>query len=400
MRKYVIFMFLIFLLLNGAFASAQSQIDAGLNWLFTNQNPDGSYGNQLEISFRDTEEVLNTFYLLNQKGSQYQSGLQWSQNIRVNNTDFISRKILLLSKENIDTTAGISLLLSNQNIDGGWGIASLHESDSIDTGLALQALKAANFSDQNILNSALGYLINTQNPDGGWGFYPSPCSGCEADPSNVYMTAVVSSTLQEFPQTTSLATAINKATGYLIAHQNTDGGFGSSSSTVYETALTYIALVGVTTDTTILGNAVNYLVSSQLPNGSWNGDPYSTALALRALYLSQNEQTQPPDKGTVTGKTLDSSTNGPLKDVSVELEGNPGINTTTDTTGNFTFLNIPPGSQKILFILGGYATGSATVAISGGSIINLGTILLLPNPTSDTSKHFATNSLCIFKNSP
>src|SRR4030043_443593 len=103
------------------------------------------------------------------------------------------------------------------------------------------------------------------------------------------MTAMVSSTLQQFQRTTSIATAINKATGYLIAHQNADGGFGEGGgtpplqSTVYETAYAYMALISETTDATVLGNAINYLTSTQLPNGSWNDDPYSTALALRAL---------------------------------------------------------------------------------------------------------------------
>lgn len=394
MRKYAILLFLGFLLNNGSFASAQSSVDAGLNWLFTNQNPDGSYGNQIDISFRDTEEVLNTFYLLNQRGSQYQSGLQWSQNIRVNNIDFVARKILLLSKENIETTPGLNLLLGYQNIDGGWGITSIHESDSIDTTLALQALKAINYSDQNIISSGLGYLINTQNPDGGWGFYPSACSNCEADPSNVYMTAVVSSTLQQFPQTASLATSINRGTDYLITHQNVDGGFGSSLSTQYETALAYIALVGVTTDVTILGRAANYLRSTQLANGSWIDDPYATALAIKALYLAENKPQPPPqpDKGTVIGKVLDGSTNGPLRNVSVTLESDSAINATTDTMGNFTLPNIPPGSQKILLNLTGYETGTASVNINAGSIINLGTILLSSNPTTGIVKGTVTDA--------
>ncbi|MEW6418770.1 MAG: prenyltransferase/squalene oxidase repeat-containing protein [Nitrospirota bacterium] len=105
------------------------------------------------------------------------------------------------------------------------------------------------------------------------------------------MTALVSMVLQQFPRTTSIATAINKATSYLIAHQNADGGFGEgggtpplqSTSTIFETAHAYLALVGETTDATVLGNAINYLTSTQLPNGSWDDDPYSTALALRAL---------------------------------------------------------------------------------------------------------------------
>ncbi|MFZ3136725.1 MAG: CARDB domain-containing protein [Thermodesulfovibrionales bacterium] len=146
----------------------------------------------------------------------------------------------------------------------------------LDTALALQALKAVNYSDQTIIQSVINYLLSTENSVGGWGFY-------QGDESNVYMTALVSMTLQQFQRTTSIATAINKAASYLIAHQNADGGFGTSDSTVYETAYAYLALIGVTTNATVLSNAINYLTSTQLTNGSWNDDPYSTALALRAL---------------------------------------------------------------------------------------------------------------------
>jgi len=96
-------------------------------------------------------------------------------------------------------------------------------------------------------------------------------------------------TLQQFQRTTSIETAINKATSYLIAHQNTDGGFGEGGgtpplqSTVYETALAYKSLISVTTDNTVLGNAINYLTTFQLPNGSWEDDPYSTPFILRNL---------------------------------------------------------------------------------------------------------------------
>jgi len=77
--------------------------------------------------------------------------------------------------------------------------------------------------------------LSTQNSDGVFGFY-------QGDDSNVYMTALVSITLQQFQRTTSIATAINKATSYLIAHQNADGGFGSGGARpspyiVYETSL-------------------------------------------------------------------------------------------------------------------------------------------------------------------
>jgi len=193
--------------------------------------------------------------------------------------------MLVLARAEFDVSTIRDYLLSIRNDEGGWGVAEGFESDVKRTALALQALKAVNYPDQSIIQSAIDYLLSTQNTDGGCGFYPSLCSGCEGDESNVYMTALVSMTLQQFPQTTSIATAINKATDYLITHQNVDGGFGEgggtpplqSPSTVYETAYAYLALVSETTDATVLGNAINYLTSTQLPNGSWDDDPYSTA---------------------------------------------------------------------------------------------------------------------------
>lgn len=43
-----------------------------------------------------------------------------------------------------------------------------------------------------------------------------------------------------------------------------------------------MALVASGTDiSTVALQAINYLTSTQLPNGSWNDDPYLTALALK-----------------------------------------------------------------------------------------------------------------------
>ncbi len=184
--------------------------------------------------------------------------------------------------------------------------------------------------------------------------------------------------------------AINKATSYLISKQQADGGW----VTIYETAWAYIALVGATTDNTVIGNAINYLTTTQFPNGSWNDDPYSTALALRALYLSQNKPIPPPppDKGTVTGSVVDASTNQPLGGVFIVLESDSAINTLTGVTGSFTLSNISTGSQKINFILSGYTTTTATVNITAGSIINLGIISLSTSATAGAIKGTITDA--------
>jgi large repetitive protein len=369
-------------------------IENGISWLTAKQNSDGSWGSNADLAMLDTSTVLDTFKSLNIGSPAYSNGVTWLSSQAPLSTDFISRKVISLSLAGVDVSADLSMLLTMRSLDGGWGGDADSEGMINDTALALQALKAANYLDQNIISSALGFLLATQNPDGGWGFYPAACPTCQADPSNVYMTAMVVSTLQQFAPTTSLVKAINKATDYLVAHQNADGGFGSSQSTIYETALAYIALVGVTTDVTILGKAATHLTSTQLADGSWLDDPYVTALAIKALYLAENkpQPPPPPDKGTATGKVIDSSTNALLKDVSVTLESNPGIKTATDQAGNFILANCPPGAQKLIFALPGYAGASASLTITVGTIVDLGSIPLAPNPTTGMVKGQVTEA--------
>ncbi len=386
------FIISIVFLSNSAIALAQiTAVNNGVEWLKSNQNPDYSWGH-ITASWLtrcvDTTEVICTLTNLNVKDAIYNNALFWVSSIISDNNYTAARKLICLSNSEISFMHEINNILNSQNLDGGWGGDAKSASMIIDTALALQALKAVKHSDQNVINSAHAYILSTQNPDGGFGFY-------HGDASNVYMTAIVSTTLQQFSRTTSIATAINKATSYLISHQNSDGGFGTSPSTVYEAALAYIALIGVTTDHTVLGNAISYLKSTQSADGSWNQDPYSTALALRALYLSANKPTPlpSPKNGTVTGKVVDASTNQPLNGVSVQVLGigNQGL-ALTDSTGSFILSNIPQGSQAITFFLSGYATATSTVTIVAGSIVNLGTTPLSANPTTGIIKGTVTDA--------
>jgi len=268
-------------------AFAQSQfITNGLSYLQSTQTSEGYWGEATEVGYNaviDTTIVTDTLKTLGETGTSYSLAIQWINNTATSNNDYLAAKINTLTNGGWDATSLLNNLVSSQNTDGGWGADAGIESDIKRTALALQALKSANYPDQTVINNALNYLIANQNTDGGFGFYTG-------DDSNVYMTSLVSWTLQQFPQTTSIATAVNKATSYLIAHQNANGGFGPSASsgqggsTVYETALALISLIQSGQGQALpLQNAINYLTTTQLANGSWNDDPYSTALALRAL---------------------------------------------------------------------------------------------------------------------
>ena len=316
-------------------------ITNGLTWLSSNQNLDGSFG--AVVPARDTTEVADTLKYLDSTGIVYLNAVNWIDNDASSNNDYLARKINSLALYGRDVSILFISLASSQTTNGGWGLSSSHVvGNPLDTALALQALKSANYPDSTVINNAITYLISNQNTDGGFGFYAG-------DDSNVYMTSLVSWTLQQFQQTTSIATAVNKATNWIIGQQTVDGGWGS----VYEAAHAYIALISVITDNTVLGNAVNYLTSTQLPNGSWNDDSYSTALAIRALYFSQNKPVPTPaptaeitpvnenpsaTETTVTGKVTD-VTGSPIANADVSIAAT-NLSTKTDSTGQYTLTGI------------------------------------------------------------
>ena len=353
-----------------AFSSSTSLAD-GLNWLWVNQNSTGSWSDA-DSEALSTATVLETLKSIDAGSPAYVRGAAWLGPRSFSTTDFLSRKVIGLQASEADISADISALVIMKNPDGGWGGDADAANMVIDTALALRALKAANYADLAVVNAGLEYLIVNQNADGGWGFFPG-------DRSNTYMAALVSGTVQKFPQTTAIATAIGKATSYLLAHQNRDGGFGSSPSTIYETALAYEALAAVSTDATVLGNAVNYLSATQAVDGSWNQDPYSTALALRALHTAETRPVTPPPApttGIVNGTVVDGASGLPLSGVTTALANDPAVNAVTNEAGVFSLADVPQGPQEITFSLSGYEPAAATTSVTSGSIVNIGSISL------------------------
>jgi len=179
------------------------------------------------------------------------------------------------------------------DLTGAWGGYLDFEVNILDTTLTVLALHEINHPDLETIGYALFYLTYNQNTDGGWAFTPDDASTSSAQSSNVYMTALVLKVLSLYKATFDLQAEIDSAVAYLLTMQNVDGGFPStglptgqagSGSTIYETALALDALIASSADiSTVAQPATDYLLTNQLPNGSWNDDPYSTALALRAL---------------------------------------------------------------------------------------------------------------------
>ncbi len=162
---------------------------------------------------------------------------------------------------------------------------------TFDEGGASEAGGTYTFSCEGAAGKAIRYLLSLQNEDGGWG-------ASKDEPSRIQMTAMALMSLRLFPVRQEDALAVNKAVAYLLSRQKGDGGFGDVLSTIHETALAYRALLGVVDDGRAIARARHYLVISQVENGSWNDDLYSTMLALEVCLLPE-EGLKDPATGVV-----------------------------------------------------------------------------------------------------
>lgn len=137
--------------------------------------------------------------------------------------------------------------------------------------------------DSSVIVNPVTYLIEAQNADGGWGL-------SKGSDSNIYMTAKVLIALQGYSDSLNLETAIDNGVAWLKTQQNGDNGFGSDgTSTVYETALVYIAIANIDISASEAQNALTYLLAQQDANGSWNDNAYDTAVSILAIYTSMTD---------------------------------------------------------------------------------------------------------------
>jgi subtilase family serine protease/flagellar hook assembly protein FlgD len=251
-------------------------IDDGVKWLVAQQQSDGSWTDFALTTERDTAEAVATLQWLSAGQQPVEAGLQWLGSNASANTDFLARRIEAAAQAGEDAGILVQELLSRRNPDGGWGSGRSFISSPTDTALALKALARVGYGDQQVVGQAIAYLQASRNQDGGW-------SGGDAV-STIQPTATVVASFNAYRKGYGLDASLNSAVAFLAGKQNPDGGFGSSPSTVYDSALAVMALHEAGADTGMVNSGVNYLLSQQSDSGSWQESPYQTALAVRAVY--------------------------------------------------------------------------------------------------------------------
>ena len=276
-------------------------------------------------------------------------------------------------------------LLALQNADGGWGLAAGFGSEAWTTALALRALVATGNGAGANATQAANWLLSNRSNDGGRAY-------TAGETSRVALTAEVVRALGGMPRTLDIQATLDRALTLLAAKRGTDGGYGDAGSTLLETGLVVRALAATGADLApITPSTLAYLTASQQADGSWQGDPYVTAIALHAVWLLQNPPVR-PTTGGLTAQVLDAATGQALAGVTARRYGE-ATSVVTAALGRFTLGDLPVGPVTPEFSKGGYLTQTGMATVTVGVVTPLGTVRLAPPPAISCNRRPILSSL-------
>lgn len=380
-RKMLCAFFILIILQISPFATAS--ITSGVYWLKSQQQADGSFsaeGSQA-TKHQATIEALLTLHQLSQLDEIVaQPGIEYLRSTAFNHIEEIANLQRLARIHQVYSASYANQLSEYRSSKGGYGDYPGYESSVSSSAILVYSLAAQ--STQPIVSVAeiIAYLIAKQKPDNGW---------AESNRSSVYVTALVSRALQTHRFTLNVSAPILSATEYLLAQQQSGGGWSGN----LETAIALLAVMPAVTDPARYKNALDKLTDAQLPNGSWNNDVYTTALALQILHLVKNPPViDVPTTGLISGSVKSAASNLPLSSVQIILNGPAGQTLVTDGLGRFSAASVPSGSYTLTYNAPGFQQASQTVQINIGDRIELGIIKLNVLPTSALIRGQVTDS--------
>ena len=272
-------LFPLFVAVAPSIAAQATPVTDGVNWLVSNQDPSGLWGTAKGTPFRDAAVVLSVLGILEADSAVIDNGLSAINSQSTTSTDYLARRIIAIasSGDEFPSSGVVENLANMQNEDGGWGYQKGYGSNVLETALALRALKSASYSNMTKLGTGVNFLKSQANADSAWAFVAS-------DSSRVFYTAHVIISLAMLQGDFSVSSQIRGGVNWLKTQAHGDGGFGTGGiSNPYETGLAMAAIVKGDPLASEIADAQTYLDATQLPDGSWNGDAYSTAMAIYGL---------------------------------------------------------------------------------------------------------------------
>ena len=353
-------------------ATASAQVDTaqtrGLDWLAAQVAADGSLTGEASApaqALQTRTEAVRTLIGLGRPAPA--TLVQALQTQTPPDAELIARVAHALRAAGADAAAAENAMLALQRADGGVAAHAQAASTVLDTAWALRALAARTVQ----ADIAVNWLRARQSASGLW----------EAAPRSPLVTTATTlrALLDAVPRNATATTAAAQAATALISARRADGLWQDSvwvNALVFEAVHPYLG-----NDESARNQVRDALLAAQAGDGSW-GDPYTTALALRALRLSTQAPSN-PTTGIVRGRVVDASSAAPMQGVAVSLdEQTTGI--VTDTNGAFELRDVLAGNRSLVLGLVSYELVRAQLTVPAGQTVDLGTISMVRSTGANT----------------
>lgn len=241
---------------------------AGLDYLLTHQQADGSWADGPATAVRETGAGVQALAIFGRDagiGPALSAAQGWLQGTATSENDSMSRRARALLALGLPVTDSAA-----PNPDGGFGLAPGYASTVIDTVLVGLASREAGTFAPDVTQ----FLLQSQNADGGW---PYLAGG----PSQIDATAWALQYLAPQQSEWPVRFAGESSLFFLESCLAADGSYGLDGlPRASETAEAMLALDAWHRTLVSFPGA---LLALQATDGSWDGSVYETATALRAL---------------------------------------------------------------------------------------------------------------------
>lgn len=345
--------------------SLPPEVELGRSWLSAQIAADGRLAAtslQLATEPQSEAEVIETLQFLGgAPAALVQRQAARGADVGV---EHLARQIIAQARAGKLVGQLLTELRSQQNADGGFGGAVAYQSTVLDTSFALVAFRVAGVAEGQDISRAVNYLVSRVAD-------PASSDWQMSALAKPYVSAYALLALQMHSARFPIAAAVTAQRDALIAQQ----GNGVYAEVLLDTVAA-LALQFTTTGGTGLTDLRTAIRAAQAPDGSWQGDSFLTALALRAL---ASEVIAPPSvDGNVVLRVRDGVTLAFLQGVTVTVQELPSLALQTGADGRVDTGPLAAGTYHLALSRDGFRSRDlGAITVSAGQTRDLGLIDLL-----------------------
>ena len=339
---------------------AHADVTSGMEWLRGRESPAGVHRIEDLAGAADTNAEAYTTIARLSRSADFPATVGLAREQR--DETLLSLARLAHNRIDLGQSAADQFdeLLAEQGEDGGFPALPGLQSEPLTTAWVLLALDRAGRGGETEAARALGYLIASQQTDGGWLAAP-------ANTSHVIPTARAAQVLYAFRNRFALTQPIARSLAFLQSARQPDNTFGEA----FQTAVVLEALVDLGVDRATLAPIATALSMAQSTDGSFEGDAYVTALALRALWLFEQPVVEPMQAG-LTGRVLSADTGLPISGATLALGGTAVATLTSNDSGHLQSASLIAGSYLATLSYPGMHSIEFELSLADGRILDLG----------------------------